>query len=53
MQVEYNFVDDIDTDIRGNITADSINLEYCDYLLDMETYEDYLQETIPINYTYE
>ena len=53
MQVEYNFVDDIYTDIRGNITADSINLEYCDYLLDMETYEDYLQETIPINYTYE
>ena len=53
LQVEYNFVDNVYTDINGNITGDSINLEPCDYELDSENINKYFQESIPMKYNYE
>ena len=53
LQVEYNFIDAIYTDINGNITGDSINLLPCDYILDSENAVEYVQESIPMNYDYE
>lgn len=53
LQVKYNFVDDIYTDMEGNITGDSINLLPCDYILDSEDQPGYYQESIPLSYDYE
>ena len=52
-EVVYNFVDDIYTDRWGDITGDSIDLRPCDYILDSEKYDSYVQDTLPLDYTYE
>lgn len=51
--VEYNFVDNYYTDINGNITGDSINLEPCDYILDSEQRELYYQDSFIMDYVYD
>ena len=52
-EVIYNFVDDIYIDRWGDITGDSIDLRPCDYILDSEKYDEYMQDSLPLDYTYE
>ena len=40
-QHTYFYTDDIYTDENGNITGDSIDLNPCDYLLDMVRIDDF------------
>lgn len=53
LQVQYNFVDNVYTDMQGNITGDSIDLTPCDYVLDSETKEHYKQESFMLDYIYD
>lgn len=43
LQHEYNYVNEIYIDEKGNITGDSINLNPCDYILDSESLFDFTE----------
>lgn len=55
LMVTYNFIPDIYTDMQGNITGDSIDLNPCDYVLDTEEdhIKQYINDSIPLSYEYE
>ena len=43
LQHEYNYVNEIYIDEKGNITGDNINLNPCDYILDSESLFDFTE----------